>query len=85
MNKRARREKLLVTRNGIEYELEPCCEGGYVVCVPLYRSCVSEGDTVEHALNNAEDALLGCLAAARELNLPIPRELEPLLRRSSEK
>ena len=73
------REKLKVIKGGVEYEFEPAEEGGYVVSVPLYPSCVSQGETFEEALANIEDALAGCLLAARELNLPIPKELEPLL------
>jgi len=73
-------EKLKVIKGNIEYELEPAEEGGYVASVPLYPSCVSQGETLEEALENIEDALLGCLVAARDLNLPIPQELEPLLK-----
>ena len=73
-------ERLKVIREGIEYDFEVAEEGGYVVTVPLYPSCVSQGETFEEALANVEDALLGCLAAARDLSLPIPLELEPLFR-----
>ena len=79
MAKEQHREKLKVIKGNIEYELEPAEEGGYVASVPLYPSCVSQGETLEEALANIKDALLGCLAAARDLNLPIPQELEPLL------
>ena len=72
-------EKLKVIKGDIEYELEPAEEGGYIASVSLYPSCVSQGETLEEALENIEDALLGCLAAARDLNLPIPQELKPLL------
>ena len=74
--------KFKVTKGGIEYEFEPAEEGGYVVSVPLYPSCVSQGDTFEQALTNIEDALLGCLATARDLNLPIPEPLETLFRQA---
>lgn len=69
-------EKLRVTKGGVEYEFTPAEEGGYVVSVPSYPSCVSEGDTFEEALANIEDALRGCLAAARDLGLSIPEELQ---------
>lgn len=81
MNKGMAGAKFKVIKEGIEYEFEVAEEGGYVVNVPLYPSCVSQGDTFEEALVNIEDALLGCLTAAHDLNLPIPPELEPLLRR----
>ena len=76
------RTKFRVNKEGIEYEFEAAEEGGYVVTVPLYPSCLSQGDTFEEALANIEDALLGCLTAARDLNLPIPDALEPFLRQA---
>ena len=79
MNKSATRTKFKVTKQKIEYEFEAAEEGGYVVTVPLYPSCMSQGDTFEETLANIEDALVGCLLAAREQNLPITRALEPIL------
>ncbi len=66
------RGKFTVVRNGIEYEFEPADEGGYVVSVPHYPSCVSQGETFEEALGNVEDALRESLAAAKDLGLEIP-------------
>ena len=80
MAKIEHQERLKVIKGDIEYELEPAEEGGYIASVPIYPSCVSQGETLEEALDNIEDALLGCLAAARDLNLPIPQELELLLK-----
>ena len=79
MTKRQYQEKFKVIKNNIEYEFEVAEEGGYVATVPAYPSCVSQGETFEEALANIEDALLGCLAAAHDLNLPIPQELETIL------
>ncbi len=70
-----------VTKEGVSYEFEAAEEGGYIVSVPLYPSCASQGDTFEEALANIEDALIQCLTAARDLHLPIPEELENALRR----
>ena len=70
--------KFNVIKHGIEYEFEPAQEGGYVVRVPLYPSCASQGETFEQALANIEDALIGCLQAARDLKLHIPPELKKL-------
>jgi len=72
-------EKFTVIRAGIEYEFEPAEEGGYVVSVPLYPSCVSDGDTFEQALANIEDALHETLAAAKDLALEIPDKLRSLV------
>jgi len=72
-------KKLRVIQAGIEYEFEPAEEGGYVASVPLYPSCVSQGETFEEALANVEDALKETLAAAKELGLDIPGELTSLV------
>ena len=75
-------DKIRVEKDGVEYEFEVAEEGGYVVSVPAYSSCVSQGETFEEALENIEDALWGCLAAAKELNLAIPETLQPVAERA---
>lgn len=70
--------KFRVINESVEYEFEVAEEGGYVVSVPAYPGAVSEGDTFEEALENGEDALRTCLAAAKQLGLEIPPELVPL-------
>ena len=37
--------------------LTPALEGGFVVTVPLLPGCVTEGDTLEEALNNIKEAI----------------------------
>ncbi len=37
--------------------LEPSDEGGYTVFVPSLPGCISEGDTVEEALSNIQEAI----------------------------
>ena len=37
--------------------LEPSDEGGYTVYVPSLPGCISEGDTVEDALANIQEAI----------------------------
>jgi len=68
-----------VIKGGIEFAFEPAEEGGYVVSVPLYPSCLSDGDTFEEALVNVEDALRDTLLAAKELGLDIPAELHAVI------
>ena len=36
--------------------LEPSDEGGFTVYIPSLPGCISEGDTVEDALKNIEEA-----------------------------
>ena len=37
--------------------LEPSEEGGYTVFVPSLPGCISEGETVEEALKNIQEAI----------------------------
>lgn len=37
--------------------LEPSDEGGYTVYVPSLPGCISEGDTLQEAMNNIRDAI----------------------------
>lgn len=37
--------------------LEPSAEGGYTVYVPSLPGCISEGETVEDALKNIQEAI----------------------------
>jgi len=37
--------------------LEPSVEGRYTVCVPSLPGCISEGDTLEGALDNIREAI----------------------------
>ena len=75
--------KFKLNKEGVDYEFKTAEEGGYIVNVPLYPSCVSEGDTFEEALANIEDALHGCLLTARDLNLPVPGQLQSVLNKPS--
>ncbi|MCI0533223.1 type II toxin-antitoxin system HicB family antitoxin [bacterium] len=55
-------------------ELEPQEEGGYTVTVPALPGCISEGDTLEEALTNIEDAIGGYLHVLAKNNRKIPLE-----------
>ena len=41
----------------IRVVLEPSDEGGYTVYVPSLPGCISEGDNVEDALSNIQEAI----------------------------
>ncbi len=41
--------------------LEPDETGGYVAICPSLPSCYSQGETVEEAMENIEEAILLCL------------------------
>ncbi len=55
-------------------ELHPQKEGGYTVTVPALPGCISEGDTLEEALENIKDAIEGYLKALAKHNRKIPLE-----------
>jgi len=55
-------------------ELEPQKEGGYTVRVPVLPGCISEGDTLEEALENIKDAIEGYLRVLAKHRRPIPLE-----------
>ncbi|GIK56271.1 MAG: type II toxin-antitoxin system HicB family antitoxin [Chloroflexi bacterium] len=41
----------------IQIVLEPSDEGGYTVYVPSLPGCISEGDTVDEAMENIREAI----------------------------
>lgn len=57
--------------------LEPQPEGGYVVTCPFLPELITEGDNVQEALQNANDALAAILEAVKDLNRPLPAALQP--------
>jgi antitoxin HicB len=57
--------------------LEPQPEGGYVVTCPLLPELVSEGDTIQQAMENAKDALQAIIEAFSQLGRPLPKSLQP--------
>ncbi|MBC7225855.1 MAG: type II toxin-antitoxin system HicB family antitoxin [Thermoflexales bacterium] len=57
---------------------EPQPEGGYTVTCPLIPELITEGDTVEEALENVRDALVAVMEACEDLNRPVPPILQHL-------
>jgi len=45
-------------------------EGGYIVHCPTLKGCWSQGETVEEALTNITDAIVGCY----QLSIPYHRD-----------
>jgi predicted RNase H-like HicB family nuclease len=41
----------------LQVVLEPSDEGGYTVYVPTLPGCISEGDTVDEAMQNIREAI----------------------------
>lgn len=56
-------------------KLEQQKEGGYTVTVPVLPGCISEGDTIEEALNNIKDAIEGYLLVMAKHRRKVPVEI----------
>jgi predicted RNase H-like HicB family nuclease len=41
----------------LQVVLEPSNEGGYKVYVPAFPGCISEGDNIDEALENIQEAI----------------------------
>ncbi|AEE14054.1 Uncharacterized protein family UPF0150 [Thermodesulfobium narugense DSM 14796] len=54
--------------------LEPQEEGGYTVVVPALPGCISEGETIEEAIENIKEAIELYLESLQEDGLPIPED-----------
>ncbi|HEX9944612.1 MAG TPA: type II toxin-antitoxin system HicB family antitoxin [Thermoanaerobaculia bacterium] len=52
--------------------LSPQPEGGFTVTSPLLPELVTEGDTVDEALANVQDALAAVVEAYHDLGRPLP-------------
>jgi antitoxin HicB len=61
--------------------LEPQEGGGFTVLVPALPEVVTEGDTEEEALANAEEAIRAIVDYRRDHGLPIPPDAHPEIRR----
>jgi predicted RNase H-like HicB family nuclease len=48
-------------------------EGGYTVYVPSLPGCVSQGDTIQEAMDNIKEAIELYLESFKERKLPLPR------------
>ena len=61
--------------------LEPQPGGGFTVLVPALPEVVTEGETEEEALVNAEEAIRAVLEYRRAHGLTIPADAPPEIRR----
>ncbi|MCI0492330.1 MAG: type II toxin-antitoxin system HicB family antitoxin [Planctomycetes bacterium] len=58
--------------------LAPQPEGGYTVTSPLLPELVTEGDTVEEAIDNVKDALAAVIETYEDLGRSLPRNTRVL-------
>jgi antitoxin HicB len=61
--------------------LEPQEEGGFTVLVPALPEIVTEGDTEQEALANAEEAIRAIVSYRRDHGISIPSDARPEIRR----
>lgn len=61
--------------------LEPQQDGGFTVLVPALPEVITEGDTEEEALANAEEAIRAIVAYRRDNGIAIPADARPEIRR----
>jgi antitoxin HicB len=57
------------------FEVRPLSEedgGGYLVSFPDFAECISDGETIEEALENGRDALKATIAALKTKKLSVP-------------
>lgn len=57
------------------FEIRPLSEedgGGFLISFTDFTECISDGETVEDAIQNGLDALQETIAALESLNLPVP-------------
>jgi predicted RNase H-like HicB family nuclease len=70
----AKGEILMAVRN-YTVIYQPAEEGGYYAHIPVL-DVTTEGETLSEAKLMARDAIESTLACLKELNLPIPEEIE---------
>lgn len=69
----------MVKRLNYPFEIRPlhADEGdGYLISFPDFNDCVSDGDTVDEAIANGQQALKETLAALKAAGLPAPSPSE---------
>ncbi|MFT3800937.1 MAG: toxin-antitoxin system HicB family antitoxin [Burkholderiaceae bacterium] len=57
------------------FEVRPLSEeegGGYLISFPDFAECMSDGETVEEAIENGKDALKATIATLKARKLPVP-------------
>jgi len=59
--------------------LMPDEDGGYVAECPAIPGCISEGDTLEQALENIRDAISACLETMMEHGWEMPKETDVIV------
>jgi antitoxin HicB len=75
------RSNIVTEKYSFSVIFEPQEEGGFTVLVPAMPEVVTEGDSEEETLANAEEAIRAILAYRRDNGIPIPSDAHPEIRR----
>jgi antitoxin HicB len=59
-------------------QLDPQKEGGYTVTVPSLPGCISEGETIDEALRNIQEAIEGYLLTLVAHGRKLPLEFSSM-------
>ncbi|MCC6888891.1 MAG: type II toxin-antitoxin system HicB family antitoxin [Hyphomicrobiales bacterium] len=70
----------MAERYSFSVVLEPQEGGGFTVLVPALPEVVTEGDTEQEALANAEEAIRAILSYRRDQGMVIPADAKPAIR-----
>jgi len=57
------------------HEMTPLSEedgGGFMITFPDLPGCMSDGETIEEAIQNSRDAFIGCISALVDMGRPVP-------------
>ncbi len=57
------------------FEVRPLTDeegGGYLISFPDFAECLSDGESIEEAIENGRDALKATIAALKAKRLPVP-------------
>jgi antitoxin HicB len=61
--------------NDYPFEVRPLSSeegGGYLISFPDFAECISDGESVDEAIENGRDALKATIAALKAKKLPVP-------------
>ena len=61
--------------NDYPFEVRPLSDedgGGYLISFPDFAECISDGESIEEAIENGRDALKATIAALKARKLPVP-------------
>jgi antitoxin HicB len=72
-----RRSEIMADHSSFSVVLEPQEGGGFTVLVPALPEVITEGDTEQEALANAEEAIRAILAYRRDQELAVTPPAPP--------